>query len=139
MRAGGLTVGLGTTMIEPGLTGGRLDGIGVYTSALMRHLPRTGCSVVPYSWPRVGSKGQGISIGQPMPLRVEVKEHALEPGDLILICSDGITRSIPDSVIARHLEIQREPVLSLGALISASLERGGSDNATGVLCRIDSL
>lgn len=28
---GGFTIGLGTTMIEPGLTGGRLDGIGVYT------------------------------------------------------------------------------------------------------------
>ena len=58
-------------MIEPGLTGGRLDGIGVYTSALMRHLPRAGCSVVPYSWPRVRSKGQGISIGQPMPQSFE--------------------------------------------------------------------
>ena len=58
-------------MIEPGLTGGRLDGIGVYTRALMRHLPRTGCSVLPYSWPRPGSGGAGISIGQPMPQSFE--------------------------------------------------------------------
>ena len=48
-----LTVGLGTTMIEPGLTGGRLDGIGVYTDALLRHLPAAGCEVTPYSWPRL--------------------------------------------------------------------------------------
>ncbi|UUZ46915.1 hypothetical protein LP420_24850 [Massilia sp. B-10] len=33
-----MRVGLGTTMIEPALTGGLLDGIGVYTDALMRHL-----------------------------------------------------------------------------------------------------
>ncbi len=39
-------------MIEPGLTGGRLDGIGVYTNALLRHLPATGCAVTPWSWPR---------------------------------------------------------------------------------------
>jgi hypothetical protein len=30
-------------------------------------------------------------------------------------------------------------VLTLGALVAASLERGGNDNATGVLLRIDSL
>jgi alpha-1,3-rhamnosyl/mannosyltransferase len=53
-------------MIEPGLTGGRLDGIGVYTRALLRHLPRTGCTVLPYSWPRPRTRAAGISIGQPM-------------------------------------------------------------------------
>lgn len=62
-------------MIEPGLTGGRLDGIGVYTRALMRHLPRTGCTVLPFSWPRPAmggsAQGQGISIGRPMPQSFE--------------------------------------------------------------------
>lgn len=58
-------------MIEPGLTGGRLDGIGVYTRALLRHLPRAGCAVAPYAWPRPRSGGQGISIGQPMPQSFE--------------------------------------------------------------------
>lgn len=38
-------------MIEPGFTGGRLDGIGVYTQALLRHLPDAGCEVTPFSWP----------------------------------------------------------------------------------------
>lgn len=50
-------------MIEPGLNGGRLDGIGVYTQALLRHLPRAGCKVLPYSWPR----GQAtLTAGQPL-------------------------------------------------------------------------
>jgi protein phosphatase len=78
-------------------------------------------------------------IGQPMPLHVEVKEHALQAGDLVLLCSDGISRALSDSVIATHLGVAREPVLTLGALVAASLERGGNDNATGVLLRIDSL
>jgi alpha-1,3-rhamnosyl/mannosyltransferase len=47
-----LRVGLGTTMIEPALTGGHLDGIGVYTQALLRHLPQAGCAISTYSWPR---------------------------------------------------------------------------------------
>ena len=59
-----LRVGLGTTTIEPGLTGGQIDGIGVYTRALLSHLPQAGCSVAPYSWPA----GAGtLSIGQALP------------------------------------------------------------------------
>lgn len=58
-----LRVGLGTTMIEPFLTKGHLDGIGVYTQALLRHLPQAGCEVLPFSWPR----GQApLTAGQPM-------------------------------------------------------------------------
>lgn len=46
-----LRVGLSTTTIEPALTGGRLDGIGVYTTALMKGLPEVGCSVTGWSFP----------------------------------------------------------------------------------------
>jgi alpha-1,3-rhamnosyl/mannosyltransferase len=62
-------------MVEPGLTGGRLDGIGVYTGALLRHLPRAGCQVEPYSWPRplnaCTSASRAITVGQPMPQSFE--------------------------------------------------------------------
>ena len=65
-------VGLGTTMIEPALTGGRLDGIGVYTDAMLRHLPAAGCEVSAYSWPRArGGTPGDIGVGQPMPQSFE--------------------------------------------------------------------
>jgi glycosyltransferase involved in cell wall biosynthesis len=64
-------VGLGTTMIAPGLTGGRLDGIGVYTAALLRHLPGAGCEVAGYSWPRLRGAAGAITVGQPMPQSFE--------------------------------------------------------------------
>ncbi len=51
-------------MIEPGFNGGRLDGIGVYTQALLRHLPEAGCEVSPYSWP---SGATPPSVGQALP------------------------------------------------------------------------
>ncbi len=57
-------------MIEPGLTGGRLDGIGVYTDALLQHLPQAGCIVSPYSWPRLRGAG-AITLGAPMPQSFE--------------------------------------------------------------------
>ncbi|WP_295990482.1 glycosyltransferase family 1 protein [Rugamonas sp.] len=58
-------IGLSTTTIEPSLTGGRLDGIGVYSRALLEHLPAAGCAVVPYSFARPG-RGAGLSVGRPM-------------------------------------------------------------------------
>ena len=58
-------------MIEPGLTGGRLDGIGVYTNALLRHLPGAGCEVTGYSYPPVGAGAGAISVGRPMPQSFE--------------------------------------------------------------------
>ncbi len=66
-----MRVGLGTTMIEPGLTGGKLDGIGVYTDALLQHLPHVGCAVQAYSYPRPGRSGRAIQIGQALPQSFE--------------------------------------------------------------------
>ena len=57
-------------MIEPGLTGGRLDGIGNYTQALMRNLPAAGCEVSAYSYPALRGAG-GVSAGSPMPQSFE--------------------------------------------------------------------
>jgi alpha-1,3-rhamnosyl/mannosyltransferase len=78
----GLAVGLGTTMIEPALTAGRLDGIGVYTRALLRYLPAAGCAVQPYSWPRPRSGGAALSVGQPLPQSFEAASlvELLTPG-----------------------------------------------------------
>lgn len=64
-------VGLGTTMIEPGLTGGRLDGIGVYTRALFDHLGGAGCAVNGFSYPRLHGEAGAISIGDPFPQSFE--------------------------------------------------------------------
>jgi glycosyltransferase involved in cell wall biosynthesis len=60
-----LRVGLGTTMIEPALTGGHLDGIGVYTRALLEHLPQAGCEVLPFSWPRARGHAP-LTAGRPL-------------------------------------------------------------------------
>ena len=61
-------------MIEPGLTGGRLDGIGVYTRALLEHLPGAGCTVDPYSYPRLRGDAGPITVGRAMP---QSFEHAM--------------------------------------------------------------
>lgn len=66
-----MRVGLGTTMIEPLLNGGRQDGIGVYTAALRRHLPSAGCAVSGFSYPRWGADPTPITVGRALPQSFE--------------------------------------------------------------------
>ncbi|WP_332856654.1 glycosyltransferase family 4 protein [Duganella sp. S19_KUP01_CR8] len=62
-----LRVGLSTTTAEPALTGGRLDGMGVYSRALLEHLPQAGAEVLPFSFPSPGA-AERLTVGRALPL-----------------------------------------------------------------------
>lgn len=65
-----MRIGLSTTTLEPALTGGRLDGIGVYTRALLRQLPASvpaGGAVLPLSFAPFRQGAPALSVGQPLP------------------------------------------------------------------------
>ncbi|MBS1187392.1 MAG: glycosyltransferase [Burkholderiaceae bacterium] len=65
-----MRIGLSTTTIEPALTQGKIDGIGVYTRALLQGLPEHGCDVTGFAYPPPAGAGNGGDIrftsGQPM-------------------------------------------------------------------------
>jgi len=69
-------------------------------------------------------------------LRVDAVIGELQPGDQILLCSDGLTRDVDDATIAatlsRHELSAQETV---DQLLLAALEAGGSDNVTAVVVR----
>ena len=61
----------------------------------------------------------------------------LEPGDLYLIASDGLTRELTDAAIAGILEGSSEELeKACAALLAAANAAGGRDNITCVLVRI---
>ncbi len=62
-----LRVGLSTTTVEAALTGGRLDGMGVYSRALLEHLPQAGAEVLPFSFPSPGA-AERLTVGRALPL-----------------------------------------------------------------------
>lgn len=74
-----LKVGLSTTTVEPALTGGRFDGIGVFTRALLDHLPGAGVDVVPLSFAPPGGTHK-LSAGRALPLSFPVATL----GDMLL-------------------------------------------------------
>jgi serine/threonine protein phosphatase PrpC len=58
----------------------------------------------------------------------------LTEGDTLLICSDGLTKHVPDERIAEVLGAN-EPEIAAQLLIDAALAGGGSDNVTVVVAR----
>ena len=66
---------------------------------------------------------------------VLVRTHVerLEPGDRLLLCSDGLHGPVEHATIARTVGEFQDLSLGVEALIACALENGGPDNVTAVL------
>jgi serine/threonine protein phosphatase PrpC len=60
----------------------------------------------------------------------------LQPGDQVLLCSDGLTEPVPDEIIADLLVADDAGDAVCQALIDTANEAGGPDNITVVLLRV---
>ena len=70
-------------------------------------------------------------------IRVEAHKIELEPGDRVLLCTDGLTEMVPDPDIAAALAAQGEPAAVCQRLVSSANERGGKDNITVLVARFE--
>ncbi|MCA9971393.1 MAG: Stp1/IreP family PP2C-type Ser/Thr phosphatase, partial [Anaerolineales bacterium] len=74
------------------------------------------------------------SIGSDKNPRIDLFDLPLAPGDAIILCSDGLTKHVPDAeigeLIARH-----EPAVATETLINLANERGGRDNISVAVLR----
>ncbi len=55
------------------------------------------------------------------------------PGDVFLLCSDGLTRELSDETIQRLLDSPRDLEVRAQRLVEAAKEAGGNDNITCIL------
>ncbi len=60
-------------------------------------------------------------------------EARLAPGEILLLCSDGLTGMVEDQAIAQTLKEARTLALAGDALLTLALEGGGRDNITVAL------
>jgi serine/threonine protein phosphatase PrpC len=65
----------------------------------------------------------------------DIFELEAEPGDLFLLCSDGLTRELTDSVIESLLGIDLPLDVLCARLVDAAKKAGGHDNITCILVR----
>jgi PPM family protein phosphatase len=74
------------------------------------------------------------ALGMKDSVEVDLVREELEDGDVVLLCSDGLSGMVPD---ARMAELLRANVgdlrLAAQALVDAANEAGGADNVTCVL------
>ncbi len=77
------------------------------------------------------------ALGTQSVVTADVFELETEPGDLFLLCSDGLTRELPDSLLESilHLDLPLESLCS--RLVAAANEAGGHDNITCLLVRAE--
>ncbi len=74
------------------------------------------------------------ALGTEATVDVEVLSFAGAPGDLYLLCSDGLPTMLADSAVAAALErAERDPAVAAEALVTAANQQGGEDNITVVL------
>jgi PPM family protein phosphatase len=72
-------------------------------------------------------------------IRVEVHKLPLAPGDVALLCSDGLTEMVDATAIATILATEGEPERACHDLVERANALGGRDNVTTVVARFDGL
>ena len=70
-------------------------------------------------------------------VHAEIHKVRLNDGDVLLLCSDGLTEPVSDLQIAETLRRSDDPEVAAGELITLALENGGPDNVTAVVARYE--
>lgn len=74
------------------------------------------------------------ALGMPVPVKADISSFPLESSDVLLLCSDGLTKMLEDEDIERVLAgAKGDPIRACEALLAQSLERGGEDNVTAIV------
>ena len=68
--------------------------------------------------------------------RPVIRVEEIQWQDVMLLCSDGLTKHVSDAEIEVHLASVRSAEDTCRALLNQALERGGTDNITVVIGRV---
>ncbi|MGA7315616.1 MAG: protein phosphatase 2C domain-containing protein, partial [Silvibacterium sp.] len=78
------------------------------------------------------------AIGTQTSVSADIAELPLQPDDVLLLCSDGLTKELSDERIAAVLGDDGNLDELCGRLIDAAKAAGGHDNVTAVLAKVRS-
>jgi len=76
------------------------------------------------------------ALGAEPDVQIDEVRLDLAPGDIVLLCTDGLSSMVDDALIAKTTAGAATLADAAIALIDAALEHGGNDNVTVVLARI---
>ena len=75
------------------------------------------------------------AVGVEATVEIDLDEHAVEDGDIYLLCSDGLSGMVRDQVIQEVLEAEHPLTEAADMLVELANASGGKDNITAVLFR----
>jgi protein phosphatase len=70
-------------------------------------------------------------------VEVDVTMESPLPGDIYLLCSDGLSRMVGDDEIKATLQREKDLQVATKVLIEKANAQGGRDNITTILVRVD--
>lgn len=73
------------------------------------------------------------ALGTQPEVEVDIEQVGLFPNDLLLLCSDGLTRMVTEPEIAGALQSEPDPQKAAEKLIKLANEGGGVDNVTAIV------
>lgn len=73
------------------------------------------------------------ALGTDMSVDADIRFYPWKPGDIALLCSDGLSGMIAEPMIGQLLEEGRDLVKTADSLVELALAEGGDDNITVVL------
>jgi len=76
------------------------------------------------------------AVGTDPEVQVDIREEIVAPGDIFLLCSDGLTRELDDAAIAAALADGANAQAAADRLISLANASGGGDNITVIVLRV---
>ncbi|HZS71318.1 MAG TPA: Stp1/IreP family PP2C-type Ser/Thr phosphatase [Candidatus Acidoferrum sp.] len=78
------------------------------------------------------------ALGAQAQVEIDAEELGLFKGDLVLLCSDGLTRMVTEPEIAGTLQAETDPARAAAKLVALANENGGADNVTVLVIRLES-
>jgi serine/threonine protein phosphatase PrpC len=77
------------------------------------------------------------ALGTQPEIEVDAEEHTVFPDDILLLCSDGLTRMVTEQKIAATLQSESDPGRAAEILVAQANENGGADNVTVVVVHME--
>ncbi len=77
------------------------------------------------------------ALGSKETVEIDMRSIEVLPGDVYLLCSDGINRMLEDELILEVLQLTDDPRATAQMLVDFANDAGGRDNCTALVIRIE--
>jgi protein phosphatase len=72
-------------------------------------------------------------------VQTDVRQAELQTGDVLLLCTDGLSDMLPDERLAGILAAEADPRAACERLVAEANAQGGRDNITAIVARFEAV